>query len=433
MTLYPYQRLGAQFLASRQKALLSDGMGLGKTIQAITAAKAIGAKSIAVVCPAIARTMWGRELDRANFRGRRIIDSYDRVSRRRDVQEEIAAMKPDVLVLDEAQFLKNRKAKRTKTVYGQQSGGDGLVQFAQRVWLLSGTPVPNNASELWPHFAALWPELIPARVGGERPQNWYEFVSRFCFYRQHPQYGLQVTGNRNPEELRSLMCQFMLRRCPEEVLTELPPLSWGDVVLDPKQISVELKEFLNSPGYAELAEVLESAIEGEQSFEIPQMATLRKLTGIAKAGAAAELVASELESKTYPKIVIFAWHHEVMDVLQRQLQHFGVVRVDGGTPTRQRCIDTFQNDSTVKVFLGQIRACGTAITLTASNQVAFVEASWTPADNLQAAKRCHRIGQTKLTMVRMFSLAGSIDEVVTRILARKARMTSEIEDGANSK
>ena len=128
-----------------------------------------------------------------------------------------------------------------------------------------------------------------------------------------------------------------------------------------------------------------------------------------------------------------AWHHEVMDVLQRQLQHFGVVRVDGGTPTRQRCIDTFQNDSTVKVFLGQIRACGTAITLTASNQVAFVEASWTPADNLQAAKRCHRIGQTKLTMVRMFSLAGSIDEVVTRILARKARMTSEIEDGANSK
>ena len=419
-------------MASRQRALLADGMGLGKTIQAITAAKDVGANSIAVVAPAIARTMWGRELERANFQGRWIIDSYDRVSRRRDVQEKIADMKPDVLVLDEAQFLKNRKAKRTKVIYGQTAGGDGLVQFAERVWLLSGTPVPNNASELWPHFAALWPQLIPARVGGDRSQTWFEFVSRFCFYRSHPQWGLQVTGNRNPEELGSLIRQFMLRRRPEEVLTELPPLSWGDVVLDPKQISAELEEFLNSPGYAELAAVIEGAIEGEQSLEIPHMATLRKLTGTAKAGAAAELIASELESKAYPKIVIFAWHHEVLDVLQRQLQHFGVARVDGGTPsaTRQRAIDGFQSDPAVKVFLGQIRACGTAVTLTASNQVAFVEASWSPADNLQAAKRCHRIGQTKPTMVRMFSLAGSIDEVVTRILARKARMTSEIEDGA---
>ena len=65
MQLYGYQRIGAKFLASRQRALLADGMGLGKTIQAITAAKDVGANSIAVVAPAIARTMWGRELERA--------------------------------------------------------------------------------------------------------------------------------------------------------------------------------------------------------------------------------------------------------------------------------------------------------------------------------------------------------------------------------
>ena len=205
-------------------------------------------------------------------------------------------MRPDVLVLDECQFLKSRTAKRTRAVYGPQSGGDGLVQYAKRVWLLSGTPVPNNASELWPHFAALWPELIPVRVGGDRAQTWFEFISRYCFYRQHPQYGLQVTGNRNPEERRDLMQQFMLRRRPEEVLTDLPPISFG-----------------------------------------------------------------------------------------------------------------------------------TAITLTASHHVAFVEASWTPADNLQAAKRCHRIGQSRPVIVRMFSLAGSIDEVVTRSLARKTQMISQLE------
>ena len=337
-------------------------------------------------------------------------------------------MRPDVLVLDECQFLKSRTAKRTRAVYGPQSGGDGLVQYAKRVWLLSGTPVPNNASELWPHFAALWPELIPVRVGGDRAQTWFEFISRYCFYRQHPQYGLQVTGNRNPEELRDLMQQFMLRRRPEEVLTDLPPISFGTTILDPKKTK-ELKDYLKSPEYEALEEVIEAAITGEGNLNIPHLATLRRLTGVAKAGAAAELIASELEDKSYKKIVIFALHREVLDELQRQLRHFGALRVDGGTPSnaRQRQLDQFQLDPNVRVFIGQIRACGTAITLTASHHVAFVEASWTPADNLQAAKRCHRIGQSRPVIVRMFSLAGSIDEVVTRSLARKTQMISQLE------
>jgi SNF2 family DNA or RNA helicase len=93
---------------------------------------------------------------------------------------------------------------------------------------------------------------------------------------------------------------------------------------------------------------------------------------------------------------------------------------------RQTAIDQFQANPKVRVFIGQLQACSTAITLHAANQVVFVEQSWTPSDNAQAAKRCHRIGQKNPVFVRMLGLAKSVDEAVAKVLARKSQMISEL-------
>jgi SNF2 family DNA or RNA helicase len=95
---------------------------------------------------------------------------------------------------------------------------------------------------------------------------------------------------------------------------------------------------------------------------------------------------------------------------------------------RQAAIDNFQNDPSVRCFVGQVTACNAAITLTAANQVVFAELDWTNSTNAQAAKRAHRIGQTRPVFIRVFSLANSVDEIVSRVLTNKARMISEVLD-----
>ena len=144
--LYRYQEEGASFLSMRRHALLADEMGLGKTVQAIIAAGIIGAEKLVVICPAIARSNWRRELEHWNFSGEAVIESYDK-SIRPSFEHAVRTYMPDLMILDEAHYLKNPKSQRTRTLYGKGCTGNGLIRYAKRVWLLSGTPMPNNASD----------------------------------------------------------------------------------------------------------------------------------------------------------------------------------------------------------------------------------------------------------------------------------------------
>jgi SWI/SNF-related matrix-associated actin-dependent regulator 1 of chromatin subfamily A len=117
--------------------------------------------------------------------------------------------------------------------------------------------------------------------------------------------------------------------------------------------------------------------------------------------------------------VLFAHHREVIEGLQAGLS--GHVSITGQTPASSRgfIVDTFQNDPHARVFIGQIQAAGTGITLTAASDVLFVESSWVPAENQQAAMRIHRIGQKNACLIRFATLAGSIDEQIQKAVARK--------------
>jgi SWI/SNF-related matrix-associated actin-dependent regulator 1 of chromatin subfamily A len=416
VNLFPYQNAGAEFLSTRDRAMLADGMGLGKTVQAIRACDDVAARRVVVICPAIVRTNWQREFERwSNFPNRELfIESYDRIAKKTDAYECVELMKPDVLILDEAHYCKSRTAKRTKALYGQWCKGDGLVAKARRVWLLTGTPAPNDVSELYTHLKALWPDLLPP------PGTFDAFIRAYTHFDATP-FGIKILGNKNIKELRAKLAPVMLRRKAEEVLKDLPAITWSDVAIEAEAIKIDERQ-------PEVAELVEALKNDKPLPESTAMASIRRLTGMAKAAAVGRMLADELEADAYPKVIVFAHHKDVIKELAAQLGQYMPLVVTGETSPklRQEAIDAFQTVPAHRVFIGNIQACSTGITLTAANQVVFAEASWTPSDNAQAAKRAHRIGQTRPVFVRMIGLAGSIDEAVTRVLARKSRQISEL-------
>jgi SWI/SNF-related matrix-associated actin-dependent regulator 1 of chromatin subfamily A len=160
------------------------------------------------------------------------------------------------------------------------------------------------------------------------------------------------------------------------------------------------------------------------------ISTLRRYMGLQKVEPIVEMVKAAFKAKAYEKLVIFAIHRDVIENLRVGLRELKPVVLYGGTDPekRQRNIDRFQNNPACKVFIGNIQAAGTAITLTAAHNVWFVEQDWVPGNNAQAVMRCHRIGQENPVTVRFISLDQSLDHAVMLILKRKVRDLTQIFD-----
>ena len=449
VNLFPYQQTGAAFLAARPRALLADEPGLGKSAQAIAGADDLLAGAVVVVCPAVGRINWLREFSRFSKlprpavaimtkRDRPIADGVTVVS-----WDLLAAMLPklppriDALILDESHYAKSRAAKRSRAAWK-------LVERSAAVWCLSGTPAPNDPSELYPMLRAF------KAVG----YDYWTFVRKFCQIQETP-FGAKILGGRNLGELRQLLAPIMLRRKKEEVMKDLPPIRFSDVAVEAEPFDHELvfPQYFMGPGFQDraLAERTLAEEVAKQNAAVQALwdvgvdakgrlaaleglagstATLRRYTAMSKVGAVAKLLDQELIERQYDKVVVFAIHKDPIDTLREALKRHGAVALYGGTPPtkRQRNIDKFQNDPKCRVFVGQVTAAGTLITLTAANQVVFLESSWTPADNAQAAMRCHRIGQTRPVFVRVIGLAGSIDEQVQATLRRKTATLTQLFD-----
>jgi SWI/SNF-related matrix-associated actin-dependent regulator 1 of chromatin subfamily A len=430
----PYQILGAAFLFSKPFALLADDMGLGKTLQAIYAAETMNLQSILVICPAVARVNWQREFkmwtllewefqvcfgkDDFPTTGR-VIVSYDYAAQYPD---RLTSFGWDLVICDESHFIKEPEAKRTVSIYGK----NGIIRRTKRLWCLSGTPAPNHVGELWPMLFTF----------GATRLSYEDFLERYCNCRptfHGGQRRLQVRGTKKAmiPEIKELLKSVMLRRLKEEVMKELPPIKYDEVTVEPGPALHLMREedVINYVREKDLAtEVIERG-GGSELVSIPDsVSTLRKFTGLQKVQPLIEMVSHEIINGAYDKIVIFAVHQEVIENLAEGLRAFGVVKLYGKTPAkeRQENIDAFQNDKATRVFIGNITAAGTAITLTASCQVLFAELSWTPGDNAQGAMRAHRRGQTRPVFVRMATLPDSIDQSVTRVLKRKTEELTRI-------
>lgn len=438
MKLFPFQEAGASWLASKRFALLADEMGLGKSAQAITACDAIGAGDILVICPAVARVNWEREFKKFSTVDRplylamggvngpppqtgSIICSYEMAIKYNEVG--LFHRGFDVLILDEAHYLKSAKSERSVKVLGKE----GICRHAKRTWALTGTPMPNHPAELWPLM----------RVFGATKLTFEAFIEKYCevsFPRGGggPSRKFRTIRGARPgslRELRTSLDTMMLRRKKATVLPELPPafitehlVERGDVAIDVitkskieeemKVVQAQLQPCAGNATQKDIFAVLEGLAQS--------VSTLRRYLGLQKVQAAIDLVNQEIPDY-YDKVVLFTSHREVSERLVAGLRSYRPAVITGDTLPlkRQEQVDKFQNQKACKVFIGNIQAAGTAITLTAAHHVIFVEQEWVPASNEQALARCHRISQTEVVNARVLTVINSIDEMINAALRRK--------------
>lgn len=417
----PYQHEGAKWLASQRRTGIADEQGLGKTVQAIMAADLVEAKRVVVISPAKMASTWRAEFaEKSQVKRQLRVMSYEEATQVFDNITDLDRFRAlDAIIIDEAHALKNWQSKRTRTIYPK-------VHLARHAWALSGTPMPNDPSELWTHFYYLRPDLIQTMTGG--PMTPAEWLDAHCHMGRAYGGRAKVLGAKQPEALRALNRQLWIRRKLSEVMPQLPPMREGEIVLDtPENVANEIHaqvSELSKEHYRRLLIDPDTLPFGDE-----HLATLRKLIAAAKAPVLAEFVEEELTNNPQEKIVLFAWHTEAIDILAQRLAKFGSVIVDGRTNPNKvhEIVQRFQNDAATRVFVGQIRAAGTGLTLTAASNVIFLECSWTPTDNEQAQRRILRIGQrADSVLCRYVVLSGSVDEVVTRVLVRKTGMIKSI-------
>ncbi len=409
MKLYPHQVPGVAHLLEGASRYLADTMGLGKTVQAIVAACKSGAKSVLVICPARVIPNWEEHWrewgdPRISFRA----VSYAS----RDVRNH--AVSGEVVILDEAHYVKNRNAKRTGHALA-------IASKADRVMLLSGTP-GTKAVELWTVFDALWPDLM--KLEYRSYEAWRDYFCTWYPVRVGPYTTVpKITGHRKEhvEELRGLLSQVILRRTEDDDL-DLPPLSVHLHTLPAD--SVYNKHLEANAGAA-------PGLEQEQLEDNPSSARLRRLLGTLKAPMIADLIAEELKEDQYQKIVVGYHHRDVGDILYKALQPHGLVRLDGRTPMRGvgsgiELINLFNQDPNTRVFLGQMVAAGVGLNLQVASEIALVEPAWTPDPNRQFIKRVHRIGQDRAVRARIFAVQNSMDQGIMRNVALHASLEQEM-------
>ena len=422
--LLPHQIKGAEWLASKRHALLADEMRVGKAVQTVVACDLLDAQRILVICPAVARINWLREFGKFSTRflpmtallsstdcalssGINVV-SYDLAcgyETQHLLGDTDAFTNLDVLVLDESHYLKSADAQRSQIILGR----GGLVHRARHVWALSGTPAPN-------HYAELWPLL---RVFGVYKGSYDEFVREFCTGFRGP-YGFQITGSKNTMKLRELLSKVMLRRTMKEVRPEMPSIEFDEFVI-PRYQFVPIP-FQDRARIADELRFVEYALDfGEDLAAIPAP-TLRRYSGLLKVPAVVDLVKLRLDGGA-KKIVLFAYHRDVIQQLSEALAEYGLAMVAGwvSPAIRDAEIREFQRDPACRVFVGQIVAAGTNIDLSVSDEAIFVEASWVPGENAQAAARLQNVNKNRPITATFVALADSIDERIQTTLRRKTK------------
>jgi hypothetical protein len=342
----------------------------------------------------------------------------------------------DLGIFDEAHYLKNPEALRSRAVLSE----NGIYDHVKRALFLTGTPMENRHREIWPLASRLCP-----RVFGDR----HQFETRYCGLHLEQRGDRKVyvaDGSTRPAELQQkLRSTFMIRRLRKDVLKELPPKRRQLFVLD-EQVDwtkyPELAKWQDTLGqdYEDALEELEvEACRSAEAYaqavrkldaiavEFTRVSDVRHKTGLLKLPACLRFSDTLLECGA-DCISIFAHHR---DVIQKIHEHYGerACVIHGDTPKKKRfeIVQEFQTGK-YQVFVGELRAAGTGITLTRASTSVFFETDWNPATVNQAEDRHCRYGQKKMVQIFHPVLDGSIDaNMVKKMLAKQTAIDKALD------
>jgi len=409
-------------------------------MQMIRASEQRNFSRILVLCPAIGRVSWAIQFRTWLSKPRPVytypndtaglippgplalIVTIDWLQNPRNAAKLIKALRTadpfGVAFVDEAHYLKNPEANRTRAVYGNKLDlARSVLERCRAVWLATATITPNHVGELYPHLRGLFGPMLLQLFANEMPSD-HDFKMRFTNMR-HTNFGWQIDGNDRKEipALRDALRPYFLARLKRDVLPDLDPITQ---VLLPLEVQDK-----GDPIDARLAALLQTA-EGTALNDLlddEHVASRRRALGELKATAVIEWIKNLLQDPD-KKLVVFAYHRSVLDKLQAAFApKYGTARIDGSTPHSARllAVDRFQNSPGCRLFLGQTLASNTSITLTAAQDVLLLEPEWTPVQNYQAISRCHRIGQAGSVTVYFAYAHGTVDEPIIKTLRRKAK------------
>jgi SWI/SNF-related matrix-associated actin-dependent regulator of chromatin subfamily A-like protein 1 len=418
-TLFEHQNKGAEWLAARNRAYLADPPRLMKTRTLIRGLELAGVMRPLVLGPASSRTHWKREFGVMGWADNtNAVLSYEQVVRGGLTMRNQWKGEFDALVLDEAHYLRSMDAKRTKLVLGI----GGYAREIPIVWGASGTPFWKHPGNGWTMLSTMFP-----RVMIENGLKTYaDFMNRFCEYWVDRNGWTHVRGMKNAAELHGILDRVMLRREWADIGLDIPEIMWTEMPVEAASV-LEILSMEARPEMAGIRKALEHdlGISATDFDDNGPLATYRRRVGEAKAAVVAEMIRDELEGAP-GKVVVFAYHRSVLEVLRLALDSFGLVYIDGGTSNKMRdaAVDAFQTQPNVRVFLGQIQATREAITLNAGDTAYIVEPDWTANTNVQAGQRILAPG--KHCQVRMVSLAGTLDEALVRRHTAETKMVAEI-------
>jgi superfamily II DNA or RNA helicase len=417
-TLRPYQQHGVDWLAYLRGvglgALLADDMGLGKTIQAMCAFSG----PVLVVAPTSVLPNWRKELDR--FRPGLRYSIYHGPNRKLHPLADVtlttyailrldaaalASEEWDMVVLDEAQNIKNPESQTAQAAYRLRAGFRCC---------LTGTPVENRLEDLWSLFHFLNPGLL----GGRN-----EFQKSYA--------AAELLDAPKIAHLRSRIRPFILRRLKQEVAPELPPRTEIVLYCDLEKPERETYDAILAATRNEVIEklssgggvlaALEALLRLRQAACHPSLLPGSPAIASAKAGTSApdsskvKLLCEKLDEVVSEghKALVFSQWTSLLDLIQPRLS-MPYLRIDGSTPAAERSasVDKFQSDSGPPVLLMTLKAGGTGLNLTAADYVFLVDPWWNPAAEDQAADRAHRIGQDRPVFVNRLVARDTVEEKI---------------------
>lgn len=455
--LFEFQKKGVAFIEAKNgRALVADEMGLGKTVQALAwAQKHKNKRPIICVVPASLKINWKREAEKwlenpkvqilygknadQKITGDFIIINYTILN---DWVDKIKEIEPQLLIIDESHYIKNNKAKRTKAV-------KKIAKYIPHIIALTGTPIVNRPSEIYNTINLIDKTVMP---------NKWDFLHRYCDAK-HNGFGWDFNGATNTKELHDILTKtIMIRRQKKEVLHDLPDKIRSFVPIEltnrnkyeeaendfinfikektERDLQIELREKLGQELFENVEfkdhrlERLkqEKAEKAAAGGALVQIESLKQLAVEGKLDQAIDWIENYLESGQ--KLVVMAVHKFVINRLMKHFKKISV-KIDGSVSAANRdlAVQKFQNNKSVKLMIGNIKAAGVGLTLTAADTMVFLELPWTPGDLQQAEDRIHRIGQKNAVNIYYLLAENTIEEKIAYLIDQKRKVLDSVLDG----